>query len=1396
MDTPCREVSDRQTRRFWIICVVLALLGSSTTLLTPHLAEGAPSEVRVLGQWSAPFQTGFEFEAPHLVVLRHADSTRILSWRVGDYAKLWYWNDRDSSSAPYVNVPLNNVDIFCSGHSALSNGTVLVSGGTFVGNTGGDKSYTFDPASRTWTARDTLAFGRWYPTSTTLGNGNVVISSGQQYFNMVVLGGLETETTALNEIRPLALKKWQSWSLGSTLGGPPAARSGHVAVERRTSGQMVMYGGRTASGVALDDVWVLNRLDSDAGVTWRWADTTNAIQTGYGQPGARSGHSAVLSEKGDTLWIFGGKGPNSEVYNDVWRLPLSGPLRWEPVTTAGAAAPAPRYGHTAALDPGQTFDPDQSKLPVMVVYGGRNSGGSPADTVWGLSLRDQSGTPTWSVLATGGPPSRSGHAAVMDPFRAHNPRDILQRQMVVFGGEGVSGYLDDLWVFSRLDQTVIPEPWSWHQVTVPSGPRPAARTGHAAIYDAEMQRLTLFGGDTSLTPGGFTNDTWAISMWSESLTTDQTKTAHWVQLQPNDPPSARMGHTALFESVPERTRIPERFTLSTGHDWERLDNAPKLQPLYPFMFLQSDGKLAEVGPGPTTRRLDLSTQSWTTIATSPFDGGSAVMYRPGLVMKCGEQGGEGAKGIHGKTAKIDLAAGSPAWTDLPGQMVPRANHNLTVLPTGQVLATGGLSQGAVYRNAQLWDPITNLWSIPLAADLAIRKYHSAAALLPDGRVLSTGGDPSDQSKTIYTPPYLFKPDSSGELATRPVITAKPESLGWGKTFTICTPEAASILNACLIKPSAVTHSFNQDQRYLPLAITAASNPARLLAVAPASGNHAPPGDYLLFVVNQESVPAIAKWVRIGSPAGLDLCDAVRPNAISDLVFDFDPVDCTLFHLSWTAPGDDANLVASGPATQYNLKSSSSSIDSVWAGGTTLSLVPGTLGTAQTTDVTVGFGQSRYFRIKTRDDNNNWSWGSNQIHILGPPLHSICAGGEGLFAGGGGLPPGSRLQPAAAAASLQPVGATWSGENSLLNGVPAGTKVGDLLRLSPDTPAGSSTYLVRIREAADHAARMDAARLLTVDHSSTVMTFMAAGRPVLGNRVAPLRATDGAGTNVTALIDGSTTDTFAGDSGAVITVELRADPAVTPDPVVIEASGLGWSSSGILLQVPDGSGGWRTVDRVHPRLYLSELAVDSVASSRVRLFLLGRHQVRFVGRVARSSERPTVQWGQLLKAQDSRSGDALPALSARDSASLTLVGPDTLTLSFAAPPLAEGQVRECFLAVDATPLATVAATASPLRGSGIASLPTRFALWQNQPNPFEFSTTIRFDLPVGALVRLEVFDVQGRRVKLVTNHYYPAGYQAVQWDRRDEGGGAARPSVYLYRLTAGSFRAQRKMVLLP
>ncbi len=93
------------------------------------------------------------------------------------------------------------------------------------------------------------------------------------------------------------------------------------------------------------------------------------------------------------------------------------------------------------------------------------------------------------------------------------------------------------------------------------------------------------------------------------------------------------------------------------------------------------------------------------------------------------------------------------------------------------------------------------------------------------------------------------------------------------------------------------------------------------------------------------------------------------------------------------------------------------------------------------------------------------------------------------------------------------------------------------------------------------------------------------------------------------------------------------------------------------------------------------------------------------------------------------------------------------------------------------------------------LPTSFALRQNEPNPFGSGTTIRFDLPVGAKVRLEVFDAQGRLVRILADERFAAGFHAVEWDRRDGNGHPLRAGVYLYRVRAGSFHSQRKMVLL-
>lgn len=189
----------------------------------------------------------------------------------------------------------------------------------------------------------------------------------------------------------------------------------------------------------------------------------------------------------------------------------------------------------------------------------------------------------------------------------------------------------------------------------------------------------------------------------------------------------------------------------------------------------------------------------------------------------------------------------------------------TVLSDGRVFIAGGhIWQGALNPaqgviNTTIFDPASSAWTegwTEMAAQTAPRMYHSTALLLPDGRVLSAGQSSGKYEKTgeIFSPPYLFK-------GARPAITSAPATLGYRAAFTVTSPQAASIARLVLIKPGAVTHSCNFDQRYVACTFTASGT--RLSAVAPPSANSAPPGWYLLFLVDVAGVPSVASWVHVG-----------------------------------------------------------------------------------------------------------------------------------------------------------------------------------------------------------------------------------------------------------------------------------------------------------------------------------------------------------------------------------------------------------------------------------------------------------------------------------------------------------------------------------------------------
>src|SRR5439155_10848512 len=127
-----------------------------------------------------------------------------------------------------------------------------------------------------------------------------------------------------------------------------------------------------------------------------------------------------------------------------------------------------------------------------------------------------------------------------------------------------------------------------------------------------------------------------------------------------------------------------------------------------------------------------------------------------------------------------------------------------------------------------------------------------------------GESPSDAYLHVYCPPYLF--NAQGGLASRPTLTSAPTSVVYGESFLIGKASTDQIDSVCIIRPAAVTHSFDQNGRYVPLTFETVPDGSGLRAFAPSSGSVAPPGDYLLFILNTSGVPAIAKWVHLGNCA--------------------------------------------------------------------------------------------------------------------------------------------------------------------------------------------------------------------------------------------------------------------------------------------------------------------------------------------------------------------------------------------------------------------------------------------------------------------------------------------------------------------------------------------------
>lgn len=350
-------------------------------------------------------------------------------------------------------------------------------------------------------------------------------------------------------------------------------------------------------------------------------------------------------------------------------------------------------------------------------------------------------------------------------------------------------------------------------------------------------------------------------------------------------------------------RVPEVYQASGT--WRQLPGAERATAWYPWMFVVPDpagrdanGRVFYAGPEPMMSYLDTGgAGGWDDVGERQDDNdpntpnlfrqyGTAVMYDRGKILVVGGSGDTTPKTLPTNTAvTIDLSSRIPQVKSTYPMRYPRRQLNATLLPDGQVLVTGGTrapgaSEATMFVDAQgqaclgdttgctqvdaqvyaaeLWNPGTGQWT-ELASMTKPRLYHSTAVLLPDGRVLSAGGgagaNTADQPNAeIFSPPYLFRRD-----VTRPVITKAPGQVGYGQSFAVSTPNAADIDRVTWIRLPSTTHAFNMSQRinFLPFTRT----PGGLSITAPARGVDAPPGHYMLFLLNK-GVPSVAKIVQI------------------------------------------------------------------------------------------------------------------------------------------------------------------------------------------------------------------------------------------------------------------------------------------------------------------------------------------------------------------------------------------------------------------------------------------------------------------------------------------------------------------------------------------------------
>lgn len=315
--------------------------------------------------------------------------------------------------------------------------------------------------------------------------------------SVVVFGGLRTETNGglldLNDTWRLNANL--TWTALHPKGPLPTARQGHTAVYDSTNNRMIVFaGGEGFDSPCANDIWVLENANGHGGTpAWTQLSPSGSL------PPARVLHGAAYDPNTNSMIVYGGSDCFSITYGDLWVLStangLGGTPTWTQLSTVGGG-PGIRE-----IQGGVAYDSANNRL---IVFGGITTNGAVNNDVWVLSnANGHGGTPTWTQLSPTGtlPPARAQNSTNYDP---------TTNTLIIFGGAGNSGILQDSWVLSNANG--LGGTPTWTQLSL-SSLFPVGRYGHTGVYNPTTNKMTIYGGvafDTGTLPI-IANDTWVLN---------------------------------------------------------------------------------------------------------------------------------------------------------------------------------------------------------------------------------------------------------------------------------------------------------------------------------------------------------------------------------------------------------------------------------------------------------------------------------------------------------------------------------------------------------------------------------------------------------------------------------------------------------------------------------------------------------------------------------------------------------------------------------------------------------------------------------------------------------------------------------------------------------------------